>query len=185
MQNATSRLAFVALMSAVIAVIIVTFPLASLSRHSDSSNQDSSGDSAKLKETTDWLKEKLLKHINLFELKDNRLIKADRVQFDGCKMTLLEIESSDMPGRGRMSSQREVTIPLKDIDPSKITAMNYRGNPSVVIETKDRKPKIDVQIVSPGIGSRKQFELYVLSFRDKAISFEVAKKLSEAATLCQ
>ena len=168
-----------------VAAVIAFLPNRSISEQKTQPDQQAPSAAATLKENTDWLKEKLIKSVNQFELKDNRLLKVDRAQFDGCNLKYVEIQSWDMSGKGRVSAQREVSFSLKDIDPSKITVTTFREHPSVVFETKAGKADIEIRVLLPGNAPKKQFAMYMMPFRDSAIAQEVGKVFSQAVKLCQ
>ena len=178
-----NRLVMVIIM--VSSILMTTPGNPSLAQQNKGQSAESQVDPPTLKETTDWLKDKLPKYVNQYQLLDKRLLKVDEVVFKECQLKFVETSTWDKPDKsGRFLIQTEVEIQLTEIDPSKIVELALEEHTFVVFETKDGKPSIKRRFRTPG--ARDRFEkTYFFPFRNADIAGKISKGLKHAVTLCQ
>ncbi|HKQ06198.1 MAG TPA: hypothetical protein VJ464_13770 [Blastocatellia bacterium] len=136
-------------------------------------------DAPSLKETLDWLKEKLNAYASFTETIANRdaVQKVDLVSFDECTLTYKYIHKSASVG---LEIQQRFTFSLGDIDPSKSNIDGKEGHFTLVLHALDSKPKIKVEMNATFAGPLKQESKWIADARFPFDSLEMADRVSKA-----
>ncbi|HET9532751.1 MAG TPA: hypothetical protein VFQ92_20520 [Blastocatellia bacterium] len=144
-----------------------------------------------LKETTDWLKEKLESAAGYHQddgYKSNTC-KIQDVYFQNCSLTFRETRITKLNMRTFMDASVRSALVLSNIDPSKITVAVISGVPTVKIPTVEGKKTIknDLDIALPSrrektISTTSELEL---PFEDQDTAERVAKAFAHAVNLCK
>jgi hypothetical protein len=132
-----------------------------------------------LKETLDWLKEKLNAYASFTETIANRdtVQKVDLVNFDECTLTYRYIHKSASIG---LEIQQKFIFSLGDIDPSKSTVDGKDGHFTLVLHALDCKPKIKVETNAAFTGPLKEESKWIAEARFPFDSLEMADRVSKA-----
>lgn len=148
-------------------------------RKGDGPKYNPQENSPSLKETLDWLKEKLNAYASFTETVANRdaVQKVDLVNFDECTLTYRYIHKSASIG---LEIQRKFTFSLGDIDPSKLNIEGKDGHFTLVLHTVDNKPKIKVEMNATFAGPLKEESKWIADTRFPFDSLEMADRVSKA-----
>src|SRR5215216_6813956 len=141
-------------------------------------NASSQGNAPSLKETLDWLKEKLTAYASFTETIANRdtIQKVDLVNFDGCTLTYRYARRAASIG---LELIQTYTFSLGDIDSSKVKIESKEGHYFLMLYALDNKPRIKMAMNAALMGPIKEESKWTDSARFPFDSVEMADRVSK------
>lgn len=163
-------------LQSILALVLVFLFLTTQEAAQNSSSQEKS---PTLKETLDWLKEKLTAYASFTETLANRdtVQKVDLVSFDGCTLNYRYVHRAASIG---LELQQIITFSLGDIDPSKLKLDGKDGHFTLTLYTVDSKPKIKVELKSSFARPLKEQSKWTDSARFPFDNLDMADRVSKA-----